>query len=102
MTRQSQSAFSRFISSARDLFAKEQKPEKRWAQLEPLLRELLADPSISMSSKNWPNCSQKDRAETSFSTKILNSASSSTDSLKHLRLVPKFTITPITGPSTAF
>ena len=63
MTRQSQSAFSRFISSARDLFAKEQKPEKRWAQLEPLLRELLADPSIRMSSKNWPNCSQKDRAE---------------------------------------
>jgi len=63
MTRQSQSAFSRFISSARDLFAKEQNPEKRWAQLEPLLRELLADPSISMSSKNWPNCSQKDRAE---------------------------------------
>ncbi len=63
MASQSRSAFSRLIASARSLCAKEQNPEKRWAQLEPLLRELLADPSIRASSKHWPNCAQKERAE---------------------------------------
>lgn len=53
----------RFVDSARALFAEEQSIEKRWEKLAPLLREFLAEPAIKASSKNWPNCVQKERAE---------------------------------------
>lgn len=63
MASQNRSALSRFIASARDLFAKKQRPEQHWQALKPLLRELLADPELREHSKKWPNCSQKERAE---------------------------------------
>ena len=56
-------AFDRFIRSARDLFAEEKDLERRWEGLAPLLRELLADPEIIESSKRWPECAHKERAE---------------------------------------
>src|SRR3954466_4401048 len=56
-------AFSRFIASARELFAKETDPAQRWQQLTPLLREVLADPTVQESSRNWPECAHKERAE---------------------------------------
>ena len=60
----SQSAMQKFVASTRDLFAAESDPAKRWAQMSPLLQELLTDPSIREQSKNWPDCSQgSERAE---------------------------------------
>ncbi|MBI2538291.1 MAG: hypothetical protein HYY83_08130 [Deltaproteobacteria bacterium] len=58
-----ESAFSRFIASARRLFAEEKEAEKRWEKLKPLLRELLADPAVREQSKSWPECSHKERAD---------------------------------------
>jgi predicted metal-dependent enzyme (double-stranded beta helix superfamily) len=59
-----QSAVEKFIACARDLFAAESDPAKRWARMSPLLQELLADPSITEQSKKWPDCSQGgERAE---------------------------------------
>ena len=58
-----QTAFRRFISSARSLFAKERDVERRWEKMRPLLRELLTDPEIRESSRNWPECAHKERAE---------------------------------------
>jgi len=57
------SAFSRFIASTRELFAEEKDLERRWEKLAPLLRELLADDGIRESSKSWPECAHKERAE---------------------------------------
>ena len=57
------SAFSRFIASTRKLFAEEKDLAKRWGKLAPLLRELLADPKIQESSRQWPECAHKERAE---------------------------------------
>ncbi len=63
MAAKADSAFSRFIASTRQLFAKEQDLGKRWEMLAPLLRELLADPQIQESSRQWPECAHKERAE---------------------------------------
>jgi predicted metal-dependent enzyme (double-stranded beta helix superfamily) len=63
MAFQSLPALNRFVVSARAIFAQEQDAARRWQKLSPLLRELLADCGIRVSSKNWPNCSQKERAE---------------------------------------
>jgi predicted metal-dependent enzyme (double-stranded beta helix superfamily) len=57
------SAFSRFIASTRELFAEEKELERRWERLAPLLRDLLAEPEIIESSKSWPECAHKERAE---------------------------------------
>jgi predicted metal-dependent enzyme (double-stranded beta helix superfamily) len=57
------SALQKFIESARKLHAEENDPAKRWAKMTPLLQELLADPSIREQSKNWPTCSQAERAQ---------------------------------------
>lgn len=60
----SQSAVQKFIVRARDLFAAEPDPAKRWEKMSPLLQELLADPSVKEQSKSWPDCSQgSERAE---------------------------------------
>ena len=63
MVSKAESAFSRFIGSARSLFAEEKNVEKRWEKLTPLLRELLADPAVREQSKRWPECSHAERAE---------------------------------------
>lgn len=63
MVANSDSAFSRFIASARRLFAEEKNLEKRWEQLAPRLRELLADPKVREQSKSWPECAHKERAD---------------------------------------
>lgn len=63
MVANSDSAFSRFIASARRLFAEEKNVEKRWEQLAPRLRELLADPQVREQSKGWPECAHKERAD---------------------------------------
>ena len=63
MAAKTDSAFSRFIASTRKLFAEEKDPAERWEKLVPLLRELLADPEIQESSRQWPECAHKERAE---------------------------------------
>jgi predicted metal-dependent enzyme (double-stranded beta helix superfamily) len=60
MTSTAKSAVQRFISSARELFAQEKDPAKRWSQMTPLLEALIADPSIKEQSKSWPVCRQGD------------------------------------------
>ena len=57
------SALSRFIASTRKLFSEEKDLGRRWEKLAPLLRELLADDRIRESSKSWPECAHKERAE---------------------------------------
>lgn len=57
------SAVQKFIASARKLHAEEKDAAKRWEKMTPLLRELLADPSVREQSKSWPTCSQTDRAQ---------------------------------------
>lgn len=59
----SQTAVHKFIASARQLCAEEKDPAKRWQSMTPLLQELLADPAVREQSKNWPTCSQSDRAQ---------------------------------------
>jgi predicted metal-dependent enzyme (double-stranded beta helix superfamily) len=60
----SETAVQKFISSARQLHAEEKDSAKRWEKMTPLLRELLADPSLKEQAKKWPACSQGgDRAE---------------------------------------
>lgn len=63
MAAKRESAFSRFIASARRLFADEKEVEKRWTKLAPLLRDLLADPKVREQSKSWPECAHKERAD---------------------------------------
>ncbi|NIO08361.1 MAG: hypothetical protein GTO40_10275 [Deltaproteobacteria bacterium] len=64
MGTQNQNALDRFVSKTRELFAREQDPEKRWASLSPILAELLADPEVQEASKHWPDCVPRDgRAE---------------------------------------
>lgn len=59
-----QNALERFIGRTRELFAREQDVDKRWVALEPILAELLADPSVIEASKDWPECTPRDgRAE---------------------------------------
>jgi len=57
------SGLSRFIVSTRKLFSEEKDLGRRWEKLAPLLRELLADDRIRESSKSWPECAHKERAE---------------------------------------
>jgi predicted metal-dependent enzyme (double-stranded beta helix superfamily) len=63
MTAQADSAFNCFIASTRKLFTEEKDLALRWERLAPLLRELLADPAIQESSRSWPECAHKERAE---------------------------------------
>jgi len=56
-------AVQKFIASARQLCAEEKDPVKRWRNMAPLLQDLLADPAVREQSKNWPTCSQSDRAQ---------------------------------------
>jgi len=56
-------AVQKFIASARQLCAEEKDPVKRWQNMAPLLQDLLADPAVREQSKNWPTCSQSDRAQ---------------------------------------
>ncbi len=59
-----QNALDRFVAQARELFAQEPDPEKRWRALSPILAELLADPSVVEASASWPDCVPADgRAE---------------------------------------
>ena len=60
MTSTSQTAVQRFITAARELFAEENDPAKRWNRMTPLLEALLADPLIKEQSGNWPVCRQGD------------------------------------------
>lgn len=53
-----QSAAKRFIAAARQLFAEESEPEKRWTKMKPLLSQLLADPDVKSQSAAWPACDQ--------------------------------------------
>jgi len=58
------SALERFIQKTRDLFAEETDLEKRWAELTPILAELLADPEVIEAAKGWPQTIFRDgRAE---------------------------------------
>jgi predicted metal-dependent enzyme (double-stranded beta helix superfamily) len=59
----SQTAVQKFISDVRQLFVQENDPAKRWQKTTPLLQELLADPTVREQSKNWPTCSQSERAQ---------------------------------------
>jgi predicted metal-dependent enzyme (double-stranded beta helix superfamily) len=63
MSISSESGVGRFIASTRQLYAKEQDVAKRWEKMTPILRELLSDPAVAEQSKQWPNCSQAERAE---------------------------------------
>jgi predicted metal-dependent enzyme (double-stranded beta helix superfamily) len=58
-----ESAFNRFIAATRELFTQEKDPARRWENLAPLLRELLADDAVRECSKTWPECAHKERAE---------------------------------------
>src|SRR5437773_2583040 len=44
----------RFISGMRELFAKEQDLDKRWAAVPPILKDLLADPDLQKGCWQWP------------------------------------------------
>lgn len=60
----SKTAVQNFIESARQLFAEENDPAKRWEKMSPLLQVLLADESVKEQSRHWPGCAQgSDRAE---------------------------------------
>jgi len=63
MSSRAESVLNQFIARARSLFAEEKDVERRWEKLKPLLRELLSDPEIQTSSKNWPDCSPAERAQ---------------------------------------
>jgi predicted metal-dependent enzyme (double-stranded beta helix superfamily) len=63
MSDRSESAAQRFIASARQLFAEEKDPARRWEKMALLLQRLLADPAVREQSKSWPTCGQMDRAE---------------------------------------
>lgn len=58
-----ESGVQRFIAATRQLFAREQDVAKRWEKMPSILQELLSDPLVVEQSKQWPNCSQSDRAE---------------------------------------
>ncbi|MPZ75904.1 MAG: hypothetical protein GEU77_05225 [Deltaproteobacteria bacterium] len=60
MNTNSKSAVQQFIMSARELFAGEQDPVRRWEKMAPLLEALIGDPSIKEQSRNWPVCRQGD------------------------------------------
>ncbi|PZC47451.1 MAG: putative metal-dependent enzyme of the double-stranded beta helix superfamily [Chloroflexi bacterium] len=64
MVVKTENAVTKFIAQTRELFAGEPDPEKRWESMRPVLLELLSDPQVMESSKNWPDCVPQDgRAE---------------------------------------
>jgi len=64
MVIKTETALGRFVAKTRELFAQEPDLAKRWEKLTPILSELLADPEVQRSSKQWPDCVVKDgRAE---------------------------------------
>jgi len=64
MAVETRNALERFITKTRDLFAEESDLDKRWAELTPILAELLADPEVQEASQHWPDCLPVDgRAE---------------------------------------
>lgn len=60
MASKSQAALQHFITSARELFVREQDPAKRWEKMTPLLETLIGDPAIREQSRSWPVCRQGD------------------------------------------
>lgn len=56
-------ALERFISKTRELFAHEPDPDKRWAAMPPILKELLQDPEVREASKRWPVPGSVDSSE---------------------------------------
>lgn len=55
-----ENALDKFVSKTRELFARESDPEKRWTSLDPILIELLSDPTVVEASKKWPPCQVRD------------------------------------------
>jgi predicted metal-dependent enzyme (double-stranded beta helix superfamily) len=55
-TNKTETALDVFITKTRDLFARQSDPDVRFAQLSPILAELLADPTTIAASKKWPDC----------------------------------------------
>ena len=53
-----QTAQERFIREMRELFARETDPDRRWAAVPSLLKELLADPGVRAAQEKWPVPSQ--------------------------------------------
>jgi predicted metal-dependent enzyme (double-stranded beta helix superfamily) len=49
-------ALDRFVSKTREFFAREPDPEKRFTAINPILAELLSDPTVIAASKTWPEC----------------------------------------------
>jgi predicted metal-dependent enzyme (double-stranded beta helix superfamily) len=63
-TVKTETALDRFVNKTRALFAREADLENRWTALEPILKELLSDPTVIEASKKWPDCTVVDnRAE---------------------------------------
>jgi predicted metal-dependent enzyme (double-stranded beta helix superfamily) len=55
-TIKTETALDRFVTKTRELFAREPDPEKRFTALDPIMAELLADPTVIAASKTWPEC----------------------------------------------
>lgn len=55
-----ENALGRFVCKARDLFAGEPDLDRRFAALEPLLAELIADRDVIEASRHWPECQTVD------------------------------------------
>lgn len=45
----------RFIRKMRELFARETDLDKRWSEVPPILKELLADKEVQEASRQWPH-----------------------------------------------
>lgn len=60
MVVKTENALDRFIKAAREWFAKEQDPERRWEGLRPILADLIADPSAIEASSSWPDCGRNE------------------------------------------
>ena len=55
MVTTTESAVKRFIAQLRDLHEQEPDVDRRWDRMIPVMRELLADPGLRESSKEWPD-----------------------------------------------
>ena len=61
-TIKTETALDRFVSKTRALFARESDPgDSAFTALNPILAELLADPTVIAASKTWPECQFVDR-----------------------------------------
>ena len=63
MVTTTESAVKRFIAQLRDLHEQEPDVDRRWDRMIPVMRELLADPGLRESSKEWPDTPYTNRAE---------------------------------------